>query len=153
MKTTLSTMFTSLSIEEADTCKSHMKDEDLLTLLSGGGGGKSSMSMLTALLLLKLFRHQHAEAQLHQRTFLQEERTNVITVSLRRLIQQKKESEFGISRSAYVSQSVHKRPTTCYSMLLNQSGRQQRGCVVTVCYLLYQHLILNQSEFRQMKSE
>lgn len=64
-----------------------MKDEDLLTLLSGGGGGKSSMSMLTALLLLKLFRHQHAEDQLHQRTFLQEERTNVITVSLRRLIQ------------------------------------------------------------------
>lgn len=30
----------------------------------------------------------------------------------------KKETEFGISRSAYVSQSVHKRPTTCYSMLL-----------------------------------
>lgn len=90
MKTTLSTMFTSLSIEEADTCKSHMKYEDLLTLLSGGGGGKSSMSMLTALLLLKLFRHQHAEAQLHQRTFLQEKRTNVVTVSSRRLIQQKK---------------------------------------------------------------
>lgn len=58
---------------------------------------------------------------------------------------QKKETEFGISRSAYVSQSVHKRPSTCYSMLLNQSGRQQRGCVVTVCYLLYPHLILNQS--------
>lgn len=31
---------------------------------------------------------------------------------------EKKETEFGISRSAYVSQSVHKRPTTCYSMLL-----------------------------------